>query len=803
MASDGSVTLDMSIDSEQLEKSIDELNATVEKFAESSVDSLSSVDDKMSELAKSAQKLKIEPTVDGLKEAEQNLDHLNAVIDNQENTLANYREAYKKASEEHGQFSNQALKLQKTILNLEDSINKNIKKSDEYAKVLGDIEDVLQEGGQAAQVFQKKMSGIDDVVGDAEKAAKSFSQQVEESAKSMKKAGESADAFGKNIGSASDTSDKKISGIGKHFKTLDQEMERLAKNAKALKIEPTVDGVAKAEKKLSDLTDTIKQQEKRLKQYREEYADASKGVNRFSEESKNLKTSIDKLSAELSKNQKTAKQYSKTIDGIKGVMDEGGDAANVFAEKIKKFGASLDKLPKSSKNAAEGHKTHEVALGNLIANGIQKAISAIGDLLEKTQEYRKDMSLLNQNAIDAGVSLEITSTAMRNLNAITGETDSNVEAVSNLLATGFKDNSLLEAVDALSGAVIKFPDTMKIESLADSLQETVATGEATGQFAELLGRLGVNVESYNKQIGRMTEAHRASYSIMVLNRQGMSEINEQYRKNNEALIATANAEYDYNQAMAELGEVLEPLKAGVLTQFTKLLTENRDTIQGVITVVGNFVEWLLKLLDAFLALPEPVQVIIGLMMVIVALILKFGLTSSTAFSLLAKGAASGTSALAKAGPAAMQAGTQFSLLALEIIGVAIAIALVVAAIASLIRALKGVPNEVNFQVSDIPDLNSLKKQAAGKGYATGTASAAAGYAWVGENGPELVKLGGGEEILTASQSMARRGINRNRQVVYNYSTYNTFKVDDIRTYQQIEQRMKNERITRRMGYTGV
>lgn len=661
MASDGSVTLDMSIDHGVLDKAISALNATLKKFAGDSVDNLSDIDDKMSELAKSAQKLKIEPTVNGLKEAEQNLDRLNAVIDNQENTLANYREAYKKASEEHGQFSNQALKLQKTILNLEDSINKNIKKSDEYAKVLGDMEDVLQEGGQAAQTFSKKMGYVYTAADKAGDASEDFSRQASEAAETMGQAGKSA----------------------------------------------------------------------------------------------------------------------------------------------RELGSSFENLPDSAGKAAEGTDLFKVSLGNLIAEGISKAISAIGDLLEKTQEYRKDMSLLNQNAIDAGVSLEITSTAMRNLNAITGETDSNVEAVSNLLATGFKDNGLLEAVDALSGAVIKFPDTMKIESLADSLQETVATGEATGQFAELLGRLGINVESYNKQIGRMTEAHRASYSIMLLNRQGMSEINEQYRKNNEALIATANAEYDYNQAMAELGEVLEPLKAGVLTQFTKLLTENKDTIQGVITVVGNFVEWLLKLLDAFLALPEPAQVMIGLMMVIVALILKFGLTSSTAFSLLAKGAASGTSALAKAGPAAMQAGTQFSVLALEIIGVAIAIALVVAAIASLIRALKGVPNEVNFQVSDIPDLNSLKKQAAGKGYATGTASAAAGYAWVGENGPELVKLGGGEEILTASQSMARRSMNRNRQVVYNYSTYNTFKVDDIRTYQQIEQRMKNERITRRMGYTGV
>lgn len=661
MASDGSVTLDMSIDHGVLDKAISALNATLKKFAGDSVDNLSDIDDKMSELAKSAQKLKIEPTVDGLKEAEQNLDHLNAVIDNQENTLANYREAYKKASEEHGQFSNQALKLQKTILNLEDSINKNIKKSDEYARVLGDVEDVLQEGGQAAQTFSKKMGYVYTAADKAGDASEDFSQQASEAAKTMGQAGKSA----------------------------------------------------------------------------------------------------------------------------------------------KELGNSFENVPESAGKAAEGTDLFKVSLGNLIAEGISKAISAIGDLLEKTQEYRKDMSLLNQNAIDAGVSLEITSTAMRNLNAITGETDSNVEAVSNLLATGFKDNGLLEAVDALSGAVIKFPDTMKIESLADSLQETVATGEATGQFAELLGRLGVNVDSYNKQIGRMTEAHRASYSIMVLNRQGMSEINEQYRRNNEALIASANAEYDYNQAMAELGEVLEPLKAGVLTQFTELLTENRDTIHSVIAVVGSFVKGLLKLLDAFLALPAPVQVILVLLVALAAAGLKFGIVSGLAFNLFAKGVASGTSALAKAGPAAMQAGTQFSVLALEIIGVAIAIALVVAAIASLIRALKGVPNEVNFQVNDIPDLNSLKKQAAGKGYATGTASAAAGYAWVGENGPELVKFSGGEEVLTTSQSMARRSMNRNRQVVYNYSTYNTFKVDDIRTYQQIEQRMKNERITKRMGYTGV
>ena len=141
------------------------------------------------------------------------------------------------------------------------------------------------------------------------------------------------------------------------------------------------------------------------------------------------------------------------------------------------------------------------------------------------------------------------------------------------------------------------------------------------------------------------------------------------------------------------------------------------------------------------------------------------------------------------------------MLVVEVMMLVAALAALAAAIAAVVRAFKGVPDKVEINVSEVPSVNDLKKQLQSKGYATGTASAAAGYAWVGENGPELVKFSGGEEVLTASQSMAKRSMNR--QVVYNYSTYNTFKVDDIRTYQQSEQRMKNERITRRMGYTGV
>lgn len=614
---DGSVTLDMSIDEKGLNNAIKKLNDTVKEFVSRTTSGFKDVDSELDELADSAKKLKIEPTTEGLEEAVKNLDRLNATIDNQRYTLESYRKEYKKVVEEHGDGSRQALKLERQMLELESSIDKNIKTSDEYASVIGDLEDKMSEGADTADRLQKKMN----------------------------ETGETSQS-------------------------------------------------------------------------------ANQGMTAF------------------------------------------------------------------------GHTVSE-----LVVSGVEMAVGAIVDLLDKTRELRTEMSFLEQNARTAGVSLETTSEAMRSLNAITGETDSNVEAVSNLLAAGFDDNSLQEAVEALSGAVISFPDTMKIESLADSLQETIATGEATGQFSELLGRLGINVDSYNKKIANMSETSRANYSVQLLQRQGLAEVNEQWRENNQSLIEAADAEWEYNQTLAELGEILDPLRTEVLQGINEALTENKDTIADIAEFITGFISVLVDVIGILAQVPAPIYIIIAVLGIVIKLVTSFGSVFGIAATGAAKGIATATQALSKAAPAAMKAGTSFGLLALEIMGVVLVIALLVSAIASLVRAFKGVPEEVNIDVNgDIPSMDDLKSQLKSKGYASGTASAASGWAWVGENGPELVNFRGGERVLTANQSSAFRSTAGSERTNY-YVTYNnTFKVEDIRTYQQIENKMKNQRITQRMGY---
>ncbi len=296
--------------------------------------------------------------------------------------------------------------------------------------------------------------------------------------------------------------------------------------------------------------------------------------------------SLNRAKAELAK-METALKDNRTA------MEKAGTATEEMSDEMKG-------VKDAGETAKKGSDVFNISLGNLISDGIQKAIAAIGDLLEKTAEYRADMSKLEQNTRDAGVSLDLVQDSMRSLNAITGETDSNIEAVSNLLAAGFQDNNLQAAIDTLSGAVIKFPDTIKIESLADSLQETLATKEATGQFAETLERVGIDVDWYNKRIAKMSDTQARNFSISVLQQKGLAETTKEWRENNEQLIKAADAQYNLNDTMARFAEKIEPIVAKGMEELIRFLGDHEEEITRFIDAWATIANVVLPLaVEAF------------------------------------------------------------------------------------------------------------------------------------------------------------------------------------------------------------
>ncbi len=291
-----------------------------------------------------------------------------------------------------------------------------------------------------------------------------------------------------------------------------------------------------------------------------------------------LKSAQEQAKAQLERGEIGADQYrvlERQVISTENSLNRLQNEAQQTDEALNNAGDAAQKTGKDMNSLSVGGVALGTVLGNVATKLLEFAGSAVTfltDAVEETKEFRSDLSKLEQNAKAAGTGIDDVTDDLEYFVAITDETDSSVEALSNLLKAGFTGETLTDAVNNLSGAVVAFPDTLKIESLADSLQETLATGEATGQYGELLERLGVNLEDFNKGLQKCTtSAEKQQYAVDILAKNGMADLNAQYKEANADLIAYSTAQTRYTEMLSKVGAAMQPVMTALTDTKTLLL----------------------------------------------------------------------------------------------------------------------------------------------------------------------------------------------------------------------------------------
>lgn len=265
------------------------------------------------------------------------------------------------------------------------------------------------------------------------------------------------------------------------------------------------------------------------------------------------------------------------------------DGATAALEDFKKVGNEIKDVGQNIRDFGD----------KMTATVTAPLVAGLTGVTKGTEELRQYLGRLDVNAQTAGQSMQYIRDQLEKLNGISDDTEANVEALSNILAAGFKDHDLAQITNELSGAAIKFSDTLKLEGLADGLQETLATGQAIGPFAELLDRLGTDMDAFNSGLAEATKnGTEHNYVLQTLAKSGLSEVYQEYVKNNEALVESRQASMEFQQAIAELGETLTPIITAVTENLTKIIEwfNNLDpatqqiiiSISGITAVIGPF-----------------------------------------------------------------------------------------------------------------------------------------------------------------------------------------------------------------------
>lgn len=396
---------------------------------------------------------------------------------------------------------------------------------------------------------------------------------------------------------------RELGNLGAEMKLVDAQFKGQANSSEALRakhnllkqsIEQQVGKIVSLQGAVEEATAAFGEADSRTDSYRRQLLSAE--------------TALAKLNDELSENEKLLKEAEDSADGCAKSIDGYGKAVKDAADETDDLHGPLGEVQGALKglrnedgsfnlgNVTKALGTLKGALvGGAIVTGVKAVNDAIFSVVESTKEYREVMGKLEISSKEAGYTWDETYESYSRLQAVLGDTQTAATVVSNLQAIGLAQGDLNVLIDQVIGAWVKYEDSIPIDGLSESINETIQAAKVTGTFADVLNWAGENEEEFNKLLEEAPDK-MSRYTLVaeVLTRQGLAEMGKEFYNTNQDIVAMNESQEKLNAAMAKLGEVLVPYTAWWI-DFRTEAVETLTTILDFIYKVGSAMNQVFKI----------------------------------------------------------------------------------------------------------------------------------------------------------------------------------------------------------------
>lgn len=310
--------------------------------------------------------------------------------------------------------------------------------------------------------------------------------------------------------------------------------------------------------------------EKGLQDAAKEYGDTATQTLKWEQALNEAKTAANNMKSQL----------SKMEDGVEDVTEELEDAEEAAFDFGDAFAANL--------------------LAGSIIEGVKSLAGEIGNLTEETKEYRKIMASLEVSSEKAGYTAEQTTEIYKTLYGVLGDEQTAATTTANLQAIGLEQEKLTEITNAAIGAWASYGDSIPIDGLAESVNETIKSGQVTGTLADVLNwaaeegetfgvKLKANTkanEEWNKAVKEAATAEdyfnlalqdaadsteRANIVLKLFSKQGLAKAGEAWQENNKDIVEANKATADFQEITSKMAKKFSPVSITMQKGFNKIL----------------------------------------------------------------------------------------------------------------------------------------------------------------------------------------------------------------------------------------
>ena len=355
-----------------------------------------------------------------------------------------------------------------------------------------------------------------------------------------------------------------------------------------------------------NLTRKISNQERELEDLRKAHTNAVLTYGKTSREAGDLAAQIKDLSLELGRNKTAMQQAEQATDGLSTSFSSAGNSAGGLSGLLGSGGLG-------------GVLSKGLAVGAVVG-GIQQVTGALTALVDETAEYRRIMGTLEVSSQAAGYTAEQTAETYTRLYSVLGDNQTAATATANLQAIKLSQEELMEVTNAAIGAWATYGDSIPIDSLAESVNETIRAGEVTGTFADVLNwgsqegeTFGVTMRAsteanreWNDAVADattaedyfnlalqncQTESERADLVLQAMANQGLNQAAQAWLETNDDIVKTNESQAEFEEAQARLAEKLTPVKDALTDLGTAGFNLLADAVDGVTNAIKDLGSW--------------------------------------------------------------------------------------------------------------------------------------------------------------------------------------------------------------------
>lgn len=287
-----------------------------------------------------------------------------------------------------------------------------------------------------------------------------------------------------------------------------------------------------------------------------------------------------------------------------------------FTSKMEKAG----KITKEQKLAMAKCSDETMKFSRTVRNGFGSAVKNIGKvgaalagisfagitagfigMAEATEEYRRAMGKLNTAYQSVGFSSDVAQQAYSGFYSILGDTDTATEASQLLSQLARNQEDVSKWTKIAAGVSGKFGDSLPINSLVESANESLRTGKVTGVLADALNWAGkVSEDQMNAKLAATNDTAKRAQIIMDTLADTYYGAADAFYANNKALIQARQNEVAMQKVTGALGEA-SVIAKGKLWELFGVAEDG--SIRS-----GSALEWIMQKSEAFKAKIESIDV---------------------------------------------------------------------------------------------------------------------------------------------------------------------------------------------------